>query len=51
MRKNKVGEINYENKYDIKYTFKTNGNIKDEDFKDIFNKKLINVIIKLEDER
>lgn len=34
--------------YNVKYKFKNNGNISGEEIKHLINKKLLNIIIKLE---
>lgn len=36
--------------YNVKYKFKTKGNKTDEELKKIFNKKLLNIIMKLENQ-
>ncbi len=37
--------------YNVKYKFKTNENITDEEKKSIFNRKLLNVIMTLENQK
>lgn len=37
--------------YNVKYKFKNNENKTNEELKDLFNKKLLNIIIKLENQK
>lgn len=37
--------------YNVKYKFKNNENITNEELKELFNRKLLNVIIKLENQK
>ena len=37
--------------YNVKYKFKNNENKTDEELKDLFNRKLLNIIIKLENQK
>lgn len=37
--------------YNVKYKFKSNENKTNEELKDLFNRKLLNIIIKLENQK
>lgn len=37
--------------YNVKYKFKNNENKTNEELKDLFNRKLLNIIIKLENQK
>jgi len=47
----KGGNKKMEVVYNVKYKFKTNENITDEEKKSIFNRKLLNVIMTLENQK
>ncbi len=50
IKQEKRGRKNLEVVYNVKYKFKTNENITDEKIKEVFNHKLLNVIMILENQ-